>query len=99
MRATVRPKGAIANAGAPTQGLSMRPGSASGNVMAAYVRAYEARNGKPLTETYLPLTYERGWVTFRARERPHAIEVRHQIGTLIEMTAQLAERAMGPKIA
>ncbi len=41
--------------------------------MKAYATAYETRNGKPLTDTYLPLTYERGWVTFRARERPHAI--------------------------
>ncbi len=67
--------------------------------MKAYATAYETRNGKPLTDTYLPLTYERGWVTFRARERPHAIAVRHRVSTLIEMTARLAERETGPKVA
>ena len=67
--------------------------------MKAYATAYETRNGKPLTDTYLPLTYERGWVTFRARERPHAIAVRHRVSTLIEMTARLTEHAAAPKLA
>ncbi len=77
----------------------MRPGSVSGDVIQAYATAFETRNGKPLTDTYLPLTYERGWVTFRTRERPHTIEVRHRVATLIEMTARLAERSTGPKVA
>ena len=65
--------------------------------MKAYARAYEARNGKPLTDTYLPLTFERGWVTFRSRERPHSIDARYRVAVLIDMTARLSDRAADPQ--